>query len=242
MLRAASGLNVSLGMGGRAQVVTSSLSVGAHAVANNRQSLGVWPLVTAGVTTQASGSSFFLFVCLPGGTAVATVSDSKGNTWTQVGTTQTYASGGGTWTVWSALSGTGGSGHTFSLQSVPPSSSTGGPEGVIFAVEVIGGHSVDAFSLGTSTANPIVATPVTTSHPSEILLMFAMADSFGPGDTYTPSSPFSILDQQQNGGDSMAGATAWRVTGASGSYGGNCGSSMDNVGGQSAIALVAVGT
>jgi hypothetical protein len=116
-----------------------------------------------------------------------------------------------------------------------------GPEATLFAIEILGAPALDSFSFAQPTVNPIPATAITTAHASEMLLLCAFGDSFGIGDTYTPSSGYSLIDQQTNGGTSMAAGVANKLAGASGSYGGSMTSAQTpNSGAQSGIWLVSL--
>ena len=133
----------------------------------------------------------------------------------------------------------GGAGHTFSLNkpTTEPKS-----EAVLFAVEVRGGPSIDAFAQADSTTNPIDAGSVTTKHAGDVLLVAALGNSYGENDLYTPSAGYTLLDQQTHAGDSLGGGDAFKIAGTPGSYGGTLDSSQDVTPAQgSAIFLVALG-
>lgn len=214
------------------------LSIGAHTVTSNMQASGTWPMVTTAIATRASGSTFVLFVAAldtssPPGT------DSKGNTYTQIGSWQSYASGQAFLSAWIKTNGAGGSGHTFNITN--GTTTTTGPEACLFAVEIIGATALDTFSFANPTVNPIPATAVTTSKAGCMLLMCCWGASFGQPDTYTPSAGYALVDQQTNGGNSMAAGLADQLGGAAGSYGGSETSSMTaSSGAQSGIWLVSL--
>jgi hypothetical protein len=223
---------------GGLSAAASPLSIGAHTVVNNVQASGTWPMVTSPVTTQVSGSSIVLFVgALDSSSPPGT--DSKGNTYTQIGSWQSYASGQGFLSAWIKKNAAGGSGHTFNITNGTTTST--GPEATLFAIEVIGGTDLDTFSFANPTVNPIPATALTPGRTGTMLLMCAFGDSFGVGDTYTPSSPYSLIDQQTNGGTSMAAGVASRLSPSTASLGGSMTSAQTpSSGAQSGIWLVSI--
>jgi hypothetical protein len=226
-----------LTLAGPANASAGPLSVGAHTFVNDRQAQGASPMTTPAVITQTTGSSFVVFVgsLAPQGT----ISDSKQNTFRQLGSWINYASGQGNFSAYTCVACAGGPNHTFSFNK-PAGGATS--EATLFAVEVRGSPSVDTFIQADSLTNPINAGNLTTTRPGDLLLVAALGDSFGAPDTYTPSAGYTLLDQQTNGGDSMAGADAFEIAGPPGVYGGTLASSLTtNPAGGSAIFLVALG-
>jgi hypothetical protein len=235
----AAGTDASLPRDAQVDVSQGVLGIGAHAVVNDRQAQGSSPMTTPPVNTQTSGSTFVLFVAYLA--TQGTVSDNMGNTYAQVGVWQTYANSGGFFSAYVCVGCAGGAGHTFSFNK-PTFSGAPQAEASLFAVEVLGSPSVDAFVQAASLTNPIDAGSVTTTHAGDVLLIAALGNSYGEPDTYTPSPGYTLLDQQTNGGDSMAGGDAFQIAGAPGAYGGTLTSSltMDPTAG-SAIFLIALG-
>jgi hypothetical protein len=190
------------------------------------------------VTTQPSGSTFVLFVGYHQG-EVAGYSDSQGNQYTPIGAPIAYSMSPGYFlAAFVCVRCKGGAGHTFSVNKVMGDS---GDEATIFAVEVTGGPSVDSFVQADSMTNPISAGSVTTKNAGELLLLCALGNSFGGPDEYTASAGFTRLDEDTNGSTSMAGADAYEVAGAPGSYTGTLQSTYTMPAGGSAAFLVALG-
>jgi hypothetical protein len=218
---------------------TGAFGAGAHVVVNDIQGFGVNPMTSTPVDTT-SGSTFVTFVASvnPSGS----VSDNKGNSYTQVGTWLSYATMQGFFSAWACVGGAGGAGHTFAFNRGGEGVVTAGDsEATLFAVEVKGGPPVDTFAQANTTTNPINAGNVTTTHAGDVLLISALGASYSVPDNYTPSAGYTLLDEQTNGGDSMAGGDAFSIAGAPGSYAGTLASSLANPGADNAIFLVALG-
>jgi hypothetical protein len=210
--------------------------LGAHAIKVDAYGHGSSPLTTAAVTSQPSGSTFVVFV---GYHQPGSVTDSKGNTYTAVGAPITFSSEAGSYfAAFVCVSCTGGGGHTFSFNKAAGDFAD---EATLMAVEALGGPAVDAFIASDSFANPIAAGPLTTTHAGDVLVLAALGNSFSSPDNYTPSAGFTLLDQDTNGTNSMAGADAIEVAGVAGAYSGTLASSQTTASGGSAIFLIALG-
>lgn len=68
--------------------------------------------VTTGSGTTTSGSTFLIAVSWEAAVSVSTVTDSKGNTYTALGSSNQPDSMGGTCRIYACVNGTGGAGHT----------------------------------------------------------------------------------------------------------------------------------
>jgi len=101
-----------------------------------------------------------------------------------------------------------------------------------------GATGIDGFAQANAPASPLSPGTVTTTGPGAMLLLCAFAASYGSPDVYTPSAGYTLLDQQTNGTNSIAGGDAYHVAGAPGAYGGAMSSSLDYSGG--AVFLVAL--
>jgi hypothetical protein len=212
-----------------------SPQLGVHAMAFDVDGLGHSPLTTPPVTTQASGSTFVLFVSYH---QLDSVSDNMGNKYSQVGATVAYSTEAGSFVaMYACVACPGGKGHTFSMNKTFPDY---GDEGTILAVEVTGASRIDAFAVANSLTNPISAGSVTTTQANDVLLLEATGNSFGSPDQYTPSKGFTLLDENTNGTVSMAGGDAYRIAGAPGSYTGTLNSSQTDPSGGSAAFLIAL--
>lgn len=140
-----------------------AIALGQHAVASTA---GASSVTTGAVTTQASGSNFYLLISFRQGDTFNGVSDSKGNTYTQV---DTLADGGYGWTIstYRCENGTGGSGHT---ATVTMGATT---RIVCYFVEITGAvlsGATDQHSIAKDTSSPFDGTALTTTQANEILL------------------------------------------------------------------------
>ncbi len=197
--------------------------------------LGHSPLTTPPVNTQASGSTFVLFVSYH---QLDSVSDNMGNKYSQVGPTVPYSTEAGSFVaMYACVACAGGTGHTFSMNKTFPDY---GDEGTVLAVEVVGASRIDVFAVANSRTNPISAGSVTTTQANDVLLLEATGNSFGSPDQYTPSKGFTLLDENTNGTVSMAGGDAYQIAGPPGSYAGTLNSSQTDPSGGSAAFLIAL--
>ena len=212
------------------------LAVGAHVYQNDVAGRGMNPMTTPPVDTQPSGSTFVLFAGsgISGETAFEAVADSVGNAYAEVGVPQRYANGEGELRAFVCERCRGGKGHTFSLRKAESLSNW---ETVLFAVEVLGGPSLEAFAQAEATSSPLSAGPVTTRKSGDLLLACALAASYGTPDVYAASAGFTVLDEQKNGMNSLGGADAWALAGAPGPYAAALTSSLASSG---AVFLVAL--
>ena len=163
--------------------VTTTIAVGAYRYANP-QPMGGATYTTTGITTAVSGSSFLvvLFAGQYQGTATLSgLTDSKSNTYVQLGTTQTTA--GLAMNVYLCTNGTGGSAHTVTAV-------LGNSYGLsIHFVEITNGAAssiVDIQTLGIDNAQPWDA-QVTTTNANDLLLSFVFADVGTPPPALSPN-------------------------------------------------------
>ena len=154
-----------------------SPQLGVHAMAFDVDGLGHSPLTTPPVNTQASGSTFVLFVSYH---QLDSVSDNMGNKYSQVGPTVPYSTEAGSFVaMYACVACAGGTGHTFSMNKTFPDY---GDEGTVLAVEVVGASRIDVFAVANSRTNPISAGSVTTTQANDVLLLEATGNSFGSPD------------------------------------------------------------
>jgi len=211
-------------------------ALGAHTLRADVAGRGTNPMTTAPIRTQVSGSTFVLFVGagIVGETAFASIHDNMGNRYVQIGATQRYASDQGELRAFICSHCRGGEGHTFSLDKTPALSNW---EAVLFAIEVTGSPILDSYAQADARAAPLSAGSVATTRAGEVLLLCALAASYGSPDRYVPSADFTLLDEQTNGSDSLGGADAWALAGPPGRYRGALSSSLASSG---AVFLVAL--
>jgi hypothetical protein len=210
--------------------------LGAHAFAVDAYGNGHSVLSTPAVQTQPTGSTFLAVI---GYHQVGTISDNKGNAYVPVGTPITFSSEAGSYfAAFACASCAGGPGHTISFTKAAGDSTD---EATLMVIEVAGGSSIDAFVQADSFANPITAGSVATTRAGDLLFLAVSGNSFSSPDNYGATGGFTLLDQDTNGTNSMAGADAYLLAGAPGAYTGALQSSATTASGGSAAFLIAVG-
>lgn len=181
-----------------------ALSVGVSAVTSNATS------ATTGSVTTTTGSGLELIVTGTGTTA-PTVSDSNGNTWTQIGAREeiyTFPS-----SIWHYKneSGTRGAGHTFTAAGTDVS---------ILVVEILGTNPVvDVEAAGTDGTSPFQSATVTPTVADFLLVASLGVNSGTNPSSFTAGGSFTLQQEATNGNLYWPGAVGTRiVTGGSGSY------------------------
>lgn len=158
-----------------------AINIGKYASGRNKTVTTV--TTSPGVTTQASGSSFFVFCMSDSTIRVNTPTDNKSNTYAQIGSFQSIA-GEMESSLWYKENGAGGSGHT---ATVTTGSSSTALE--IVLVEVTGGVTsgiLDQSSGRVDTATPFtLASSLTTTTDRQMLLAFCTGDSISNPATHT---------------------------------------------------------
>ena len=191
-----------------------ALAIGAHSLVYHEHLEGVSPLSTSGLTTQASGSTFLLFALTLTGN-FSSISDNKGNSYTQVGTTQLFWGDGAEMRVFCCIDGDGGSNHIFSLTKTSPDLDF---EATLMVVEVTGGATaIDDYAQAYSEASPLTAGNVTTTADDDMLILAAGPEWEGNN---TPSSGYTELEDLNTGDAVILATVASRLAGAAGSWGG----------------------
>lgn len=152
-------------------------------------------VTTGAITTAASGSSFIV-AAARGNARPATITDSKSNTYSAIGTAQsTIAAGTGAYLeIFLCENGVGGSGHTFTGDS----SLNGGTYWSIFGIEITGGvlsGLVDVFSQNQDAATAFDGSSITPTAGARLLLAFAASDgqSGSSTRTHTAGNSFTIV-------------------------------------------------
>ena len=170
-------------------------------------------LITAGVTTQVSGSAGVLGVI--GDTGFFTsVQDSNSNTWTQIQSELADATAGNASRMYYAQNMTGGASHTFTLNK------SSGSFAAIFFLELttmLTSGVLDQSNRVLDTASPFDSPSVTTLSANEVLVALAFADD-GGANSYVAGNSFTIQQQRADGSISWTGAIASRIVTATGSY------------------------
>lgn len=174
-----------------ATLLADTVSVGNHVLDFDIDGTGGTSITTPGITTQAAGSGFVISVgrgLLSGHVAPT---DSKGNTYSQLGSAHAY-------TLWplsgtalyASLAGTGGASHTFSVAK--PSND----ETTIAVVEVKGGKRVqDQGWNEVLSGSPQTSPSVVTTGPAT-LIAFRWGDgNLGTTHDATPNNGFTVVDK-----------------------------------------------
>lgn len=172
-----SGNNISLGFSVAAKGANSSVKT----------------VTTSGGSTTASGSDFFVVAAWYNSTTAPVITDSKGNTYTQVGTNVYNTTDQTGMAVFRCLNGTGGSGHTFTMTS------GAGTYCSICALEVKGSnHTIDQSHQGTaiSGTGPYVSGNITTTNANDVLIGFAYVDSESSSQSLSSNSPLTLKIQE----------------------------------------------
>ena len=194
-----------------------AMSLGVNAIAS-----GSGSTVTTGViTTQVAGSGIVLVVNFQKPTQTFTsVTDSKGNTWTQVGSEITDSGGVVAMRRYQCPNAIGGSGHTFTL--------TCNVAGVcgIAAVEVLttngAGITLDQEGVVNDTASAYDSGAETTTIANEFLLGGFTCEGGGGTYTHTFGNSFTLIHEETAGTNFFPLATCYRVVSATGTYNTTC--------------------
>lgn len=174
-------------------------------------------VATAGVTTQATGSTFVLGVTWGAGAAFTSVVDSKGNTYTQVGGLDLDPDGTGSHTrFYYCQNGVGGASHTATL-------TIGAANNLEILFLEITGAAIASFDLGNGnadTASPYTTPSIATTQAAEMLVAFFAGNSGSNPATHAESTGFSVQTgaEETNGASFWTGCLATRIVAATGSY------------------------
>lgn len=170
-------------------------------------------VTTSGVTTASSGSGFIVMAVGKGGAPSAgAVTDSKSNTYTQIGSTVNYNFT-GTWvSLWRCYSGTGGASHTFTYTQ------GGFADASIFVQEITtSGAGLAADNVGvspnTDTATAFTSNALTSVAAATAIVAFLAGNSSSNPATHTVSGgSLAITADINNGsGGTCTGAIAAEI-------------------------------
>jgi len=170
---------------------------------------------TTGVTTQSSGSTFFVAFIWDTGN-FSSISDSKSNSYTQIGTEQVQT--GTKMRAYYCQNGTGGSSHTATIGL-----STASPVTVLF-LEITGGLTsgiLDQSDLRFDTASPYtLAAGLTTTQADELLVSFLGGTSGNNPATHAESGLGSstIQIEETDGASFYTCAIATAVKSSTGTF------------------------
>lgn len=156
---------------------------------------------TAAGTTAASGSTFVIGVVYDAGATGTTPTDSKGNVYTKIGTTQTTANGEKV-ELWAKQNGTGGASHTATFTTVNNNFCC------LFLIEITGAlaASFDVTAQGNDAASPFTITTPTLGQANEVVITLCAANSGVTSTNTYSSSNTTILAQESAGASFYTGA------------------------------------
>lgn len=185
-----------------------TFGIGGHDSANGG---AVNTLTTPAVTTTASGSTFVIAVLWSNATSISSVADSKGNTYTQIGTTQANFGYDAACAFYRCENGTGGGSHTATVNFA---ASTAFPS--IYFVELTGvaTASFDQTAQNNDNSSPFTVTTPTLSQADEIVLAICGTNSGDNPITYAESTGFTVIDSETNGTTAYVGHFVYKIVAA----------------------------
>ncbi len=199
-----------------AAVSGGSPSLGAQAVAFKFDGSSSAAVSIAPITTRASGST--IIACVGRGVLVAhaAVTDNKGNTYTQLGTSHAYTRWGASGTAcYAATNAIGGAGH---VVTAPSSSSWPTDETTLSVVEIINATRVQDFQWNEDLSSPLTSQSVTTTGPATLIALWWGDGNSATMHTATPDNGFSVIHSVLSTGNLVQTAAATKNVSAAGSY------------------------
>ena len=163
----------------------------APTVANSAigNALGVTAVTTAGVTTTTGNR--FLVLVPPYPTTPTSVTDSKGNTYS-LKVSYLWASFGATFTVYECVNGTGGAGHTATVNW-----SSSGNRSATF-LEIASSAGTDCTVTAADASSPYTITSWGLASSAELGILLGAADGVANPATFAESTGFTIRQSQQD--------------------------------------------
>jgi hypothetical protein len=171
-------------------------------------------ITTSAMTTRSSGSTILVGVGRGNNLAHATPTDSKGNTYSQLGSSHTYTKWAGSGTALYACEGTtgGGSGHQVTVSNQPWDEITVG------VVEVVNGGGVEDYQWNEDLTDPATSLAVTTAGPAVLVAFWFGDGGVGSVHTATPGNGFSIVESLTLDGGLVQLTVATRFVAGAGTY------------------------
>jgi len=173
---------------------------------------------TASGASQATGSTFYIFMVWDSFSTFTSVADNKGNSanYTLVGTEQTVGSF--KTRLYKCVNGAGGSGHTATVVV------SGGGQPTVFLIEATGCDTstpVDQSDRRADSTTPFtLAAGLTTTQNNELLLTFLGGDSSSNPTTLAESGLGSstIVVSETNGAANWTSGIAWSYKTSTGTF------------------------
>lgn len=174
-------------------------------------------IATAGVTTQAAGSTFVMGAVWGAGPALTSLVDSKSNTYTQLGGLDLDPDGTGSHSrLYYSQNGTGGAAHTGTL-------TIGASNNLALLFGEITGAAIASFDLGNGnadTASPYTTPSILTTQAAELLIAMFVGNSGSNPATHAESLGFTVLSsaEETNGASFWTCCLAWKLVASIASY------------------------
>lgn len=208
-----------------------AIAVGATSKGRNASATSV---ASAGVATQATGSTFVVGVIWATGASFTSFVDNKSNTYTQIGVDREVTAADGTHCRWYRCeNGAGGAGHTATLTISAAVALS------VFFLEITGAAtaSFDQQNSQTDAASPFTSASITTTQAAEMLVSYIVGNSGSNPATNAESTGFTIQAgaEETNGASFWTGCIATRIVAATGTYN----SSFTETGSTSAAVFIA---
>lgn len=189
-----------------------ALTTGVHAIASGTGA----SLATGAITTQATGSGIEVVLNFEAAFTFTSLVDSKGNTWTQVGSEITDSGTVLKMRRYRCANAIGGSGHTFTLTC------SGSNLMGLAAVEILttngAGITLDQEGVVNDTASAYDSGSETTTINDEYLLGGFTCQGGGGTYTHTAGNSFTIIDEETDGTNFFPLMTMRRIVTATGTY------------------------
>jgi hypothetical protein len=162
----------------------------AATLVGTRTAINSTSITTGSGTSSASGSTFVVCASYDPLSTLDTVTDSKSNTYTQIGS---VVSGRGQLSMWYSANATGGASHTASVAFF------GDPYAVVYLIEITGASTtpLDVAASGTASVEPYTLATGTLAQANEIIIAMCEWNWNGPTTTYS-SSNMTIIDQESD--------------------------------------------
>lgn len=173
---------------------------------------GATSVTTNSVTTAASGSTFYIALVYDGA-SFTSVTDSKGNTYTQMGTETGINASNAKCRTYRCENGVGGSGHTFTV-------TTASGFITVVAIELLGSTVVSEGTpaLVQDNASPYASPSITTGVTNCMLVSTIFGDSGSNPATANESTGFSLAAQEADGSQFWIAAVFTRSVASAGTY------------------------
>jgi hypothetical protein len=193
------------GPGVKAYSGGASIAVGVHGKGTGASGSAT----TNSVTSAASGSTFVVFCQFTPGQTFTSITDSKSNSYTQIGTEE--ANGGLVGRLYYTANGTGGSGHTASC-------ATSASDLAVYLLEITGAQaaSLDSGSVNDifDNTSPFTVTSGTLAQAAELVVAAIGTDSGSNPATLAESSGFTIQEKLEDGTTVWPGGIATKIVSA----------------------------